>query len=172
MRFIPTFCLREGLILGKSLYNDYGGLLLKEGSEIKGPYIEKILELGFQGLYIKDDISKDIEIQNVISDELKLKSISKLKNMFMNVENSKSIYNNIKEIGNIAEEMVDELITNRHLMVNMVDIKSFDDYTFYHSVNVAVLSIIMGISLNLNRTELYKLAMGALLHDVGKVFIS
>lgn len=172
MRFIPAFSLREGLILGKSIYNNFGGLLLKEGSEIKQPYIEKILELGFQGLYIDDDISKDIEIENVISDELKLKSISKLKNMFMNIENDKPIEENIKEIGNIAEDMVDELIANRDLMVNMVDIKSFDDYTFFHSVNVAVLSIIMGIALNLNRNDLYKLGVGALLHDVGKVFIN
>ncbi len=172
MRFIPTFCLREGLVLGKSIYNNLGGLLLKKGSEIKGPYIEKILELGFQGLYIDDDISKDIEIKNVISDELKLKSISKLKNMFMNIESNKSTDKDIKEIGYAAEDMVDELIANRDLMVNMVDIKSFDNYTFHHSVNVAVLSIIMGISLNLNKNELYKLAMGALLHDVGKVFIN
>ena len=172
MRFIPAFSLREGLILGKSIYNNFGGLLLKEGSEIKQPYIEKILELGFQGLYIDDDISKDIEIENIISDELKLKSISKLKNMFMNIENGKSTDKDIKDIGNIAEDMVDELIANRNVMLNMIDIKSFDDYTFFHSVNVAVLSIIVGIAINLNKNDLYKLAMGALLHDVGKVFIN
>ena len=171
MRFIPTFCLREGLVLGKSIYNNFGGLLLKEGSEIKGPYIDKILELGFQGLYIEDDLSKDIEIENVISDELKLKSISKLKNLFMNAETNKPTDKHIRDIGNVAEEMVDQLILNRDLMVNMVDIKSFDDYTFYHSTNVAVLSIILGIGLNLNKNELYKLGIAALLHDVGKVFI-
>lgn len=172
MRFIPTFCLRDGLILGKSLYNNSGALLLKEGSEIKGPYIEKILELGFQGVYIDDGISRDIEIQNVISDELKLKSVAKIKNMFMNIENDKPNDNNIKDIGHIVENMIDELISNRNLMVNMIDIKSFDDYTFFHSVNVAALSIIMGISLNLNKNELYKLGVGALLHDIGKVFIN
>ncbi len=54
----------------------------------------------------------------------------------------------------------------------MVDLKIFDDYTFYHSVNVAVLSLIIGISVDLPRPELYKLGLGALLHDIGKVFIS
>lgn len=171
MRFIPTFCLRDGLILGKNLYNDSGALLLKKGFEIKGSYIEKIFELGFQGLYIDDYISRDIEIQNVISDELRLKSVSKIKNMFINIENNRPNDNNIKEIGNTVEDMVDELLGNRDLMVNMIDIKSFDDYTFFHSVNVAALSIIMGIALNLNKNELYKLGMGALLHDIGKVFI-
>lgn len=136
MRFIPTFCLREGQILGKSLYNNYGGLVLREGSEIRGPYIEKILELGFQGLYIIDDISKNIEIQNIISDDLKLESILKLKNMFMNIENNKPIDEDINKISDIAKNMVDELLSNKHLMVNMIDIKSFDDYTYYHSVNV------------------------------------
>ncbi|WP_207651160.1 HD-GYP domain-containing protein [Desulfonispora thiosulfatigenes] len=164
--------MREGQILGKSLYNNYGGLILKEGSKIKGPYIKKIMELGFQGLYIIDDISQDIEIKNVISDELKLESIAKIKNMFMNIENKNPIDKDMNNISNIAKNMADELVSNKHLMVNMIDIKSYDNYTYYHSVNVAVLSIIVGISSHLNRDELYKLAMGALLHDVGKIFIS
>ena len=53
----------------------------------------------------------------------------------------------------------------------MMDLKIFDDYTFHHSVNVTILSVITGISLGLNNSDLYKLGLGALLHDVGKVNI-
>jgi len=53
----------------------------------------------------------------------------------------------------------------------MVDLKVFDDYTYYHSVNVAVLSIVLGTALGLDKTELCNLGFGALLHDIGKVFI-
>ncbi len=37
--------------------------------------------------------------------------------------------------------------------------------------NVAVLSILLGVSLGLKRQELYDLGIGAILHDIGKVFI-
>ncbi len=57
------------------------------------------------------------------------------------------------------------------MLVNMIDLKVFDDYTYSHSVNVAVLSIIIGVTMGLGRKELTKLGLGALLHDIGKVFI-
>ena len=172
MRFIPTFCLKEGMILGKNLYNKDGNLLLKEGLNIKKQYIDKIVELGVQGVYIDDEISRDIEVKSIIDEELRLKAVQGIKNIFINVENKSKVDNDIKQVNKIVENMVDELIQNRNLMVNMVDIKLFDDYTYFHSVNVAILSIIIGISLSLNKNELYKLGMGALLHDIGKVFVT
>jgi len=53
----------------------------------------------------------------------------------------------------------------------LIDLKVFDDYTFYHSLNVAVLSLVLGVALKYNKEELYKLGLAALLHDIGKVFI-
>ena len=46
-----------------------------------------------------------------------------------------------------------------------------DNYTYAHCVNVAVISIILGISLNLSKKNLTYLCIGALIHDIGKSFI-
>ena len=51
------------------------------------------------------------------------------------------------------------------------DIRTYDDYTFSHSINVAVLAIVIGTVLGMERKTLNDLAMGALIHDIGKVFI-
>jgi HD-GYP domain-containing protein (c-di-GMP phosphodiesterase class II) len=56
-------------------------------------------------------------------------------------------------------------------MVNIIDIRTFDNYTFSHSLNVAVLSVVIGTALKLDRRQLRDIAMGALIHDIGKVFI-
>jgi len=172
MRFIPTFCVQEGMLLGKSIYNENSTLLLKQGLIIKQQYIDKIIELGIQGIYIEDHISKDIEIKNVIDDELRLHTVRKIKDIFIDMKDDmKGVEENFKIVNMHIEDIVDELINNKDAIINMVDIKLFDDYTFFHSVNVAILSIIMGIALNLSRDELNKLGLGALLHDIGKVFI-
>ncbi len=71
----------------------------------------------------------------------------------------------------IPEAIIDEISTDKNAMINMVDLKVFDDYTYYHCVNVAALSIMVGVSAGMNRTGLYKLGMGALLHDLGKLYI-
>ncbi|MFO7976052.1 MAG: HD domain-containing protein [Candidatus Hydrogenedentota bacterium] len=48
-------------------------------------------------------------------------------------------------------------------------IKDFHEYTFYHSVNVAILSMLMGSKLRFNEMLLHRMGVAALLHDVGKV---
>lgn len=47
-----------------------------------------------------------------------------------------------------------------------------DDYLYRHSVNVAVLSLLIGLELDLSEEDLEKLTIGALLHDVGKLFVN
>jgi HD-GYP domain-containing protein (c-di-GMP phosphodiesterase class II) len=64
---------------------------------------------------------------------------------------------------------MEELLSKKNILVNLVDIKSMDNYTYQHSVNVAVLSLILGLRLKLNRIELQDLCIGALVHDIGKI---
>lgn len=161
------------MILGKSIYNKNGSLLLREGNEIKEQYIAKVIELDIQGVYIEDDLSRGIEIESVINDELRFNTICKIKDIFIDIQqDSKNLEANISMANAHVEEMIEELTKNEHVMINMVDIKSFDEYTYHHSVNVCVLSIIIGISVGLSKDELGQLGMAALLHDVGKVFIN
>ncbi len=132
MRFIPTFCLKEGMLLGKSIYNHNGMLLLKEGLKLKERYIHKVIELGIQGAYIEDDISENIEVENIISDELRLNTVQKIKDIFIDIENDAAeIDNHIGTMNLLIEDIIDELINNKDVIVNMADIKLFDDYTFF-----------------------------------------
>ncbi|HHX60080.1 MAG TPA: HD-GYP domain-containing protein [Epulopiscium sp.] len=173
MRFIPTFCLQEGMLLGKSIYNKNGSLLLREGSNIRQQYISKVIELDIQGLYVEDELSRGIEVESVINEELRLNTVEKIKDIFIDIQKeSSNLSKNMSMANTYVEDMIEELINNKHVMVNMVDIKSFDEYTYHHSVNVCVLSIIIGISINLTQEELSSLGMAALLHDIGKVFIN
>ena len=55
--------------------------------------------------------------------------------------------------------------------MNLMDIKSFDDYTFTHNINVATISLFIGEALGLSKDDLFELGMGCMLHDVGKINI-
>ena len=50
--------------------------------------------------------------------------------------------------------------------------RSYDDYTLAHSVNVAMVCGVMGIGMGLKESQLTKLVQAALLHDLGKLEIS
>ena len=77
MRFVPTYCLREGMILGDNLYNNFGDLMLSAGVTLTKEYVRAIERLKFNGVYINDDISKDIEIINVINDNVRAQSVKR-----------------------------------------------------------------------------------------------
>jgi len=174
MRFVPAHCIRQDMVLGKSLYGRNGELLLSAGCTIRNQYIGKIMELGFNGVYIDDENSMDIEILNVISDELRIKTVRGIKDVFINAESKASeasMEKSIMETKKLIQNIIDEIMNNKTMMVNMIDLKVYDDYTFYHSVNTTVLSVIMGVAYGLNREDLNKLGMAALYHDIGKIFI-
>ncbi|MGI6751307.1 MAG: HD-GYP domain-containing protein [Anaerovoracaceae bacterium] len=172
MRFVPTSCLRENMVLGDNLYNNFGDLMLSKGTELTKEYVKSIKRLQYNGVYIEDDISKDIQIINVINDSVRAQTIKGLKNIFIHSEKGgHALKDSINNAKRQIESIVDEIFKNKNLMVNMIDMKVFDDYTYYHSVNVAVLSIVLGVALDLDREELCNLGFAALFHDIGKVFI-
>jgi len=148
--------------------------MLAGGTVLTKEYVNAIQRLQYNGVYIEDDISKDVHILNIISDNVRAKTVKGIKDVFIHFEkgDSKAAKTNMKKVKQQVENIVDEIFANRHLMVNMVDMKVFDDYTYYHSVNVAVLSIVLGVALKMDRNELCNLGFGALLHDIGKVFIN
>lgn len=65
--------------------------------------------------------------------------------------------------------LIDQLIKNEGNLMSLTAIKSFDEYTFAHSVNVCILSVALGTRLGLSKGELSELGFAALFHDVGKV---
>ena len=171
MRFVPTNCMREGMELAKTLYGRNSELLLNCGMVLDQNYINSIKRLKYPGVYINDDLSKDIEVVNVISDNLRNETISGIKKIYVMAEKSGSQIAKESDLTDQIGDIVEELLENKGMMVNMIDLKCFDNYTYSHSVNVAVFSIIVGIALGLKKEMLVRLGLGALMHDIGKVFI-
>lgn len=74
----------------------------------------------------------------------------------------------LREITPIVDDMLDSLERQPHALVSLCRLRSKDRYTFEHSVSVGILTSSVGRSMGLARHELRELALGGLLHDVGK----
>lgn len=173
MRYVLTKHLSTGDKLGSDLILSQNRVLLRRGRVLTRTMINKLEVLGFQGLYVDDKLSEGIVVSDVISQELKSTAINEIETLFFNGENNRhdSVKKQMPQLKNIIHNIVDEVVSNRDIMVNIIDIRDFDDYTYSHSLNVAVLSVVMGTVLGLGKRTLYELAMGALLHDTGKMFV-
>ncbi|QXM06528.1 HD-GYP domain-containing protein [Crassaminicella indica] len=185
MRLIPTRFVKDGMYLAQNLNDINNRVLLQKGVELTQNLVKKIEENGIYSIYINDEYS-DGEIEDVISPRLRNTAIKTIKdtfdhlNKYMNQGNNTVKVKRLKETGEknieslnkISKEIVEEILASNNLLVNLVDIKNIDNYTYQHSVNVAVLSLILGVEAGLNKNELYDLCIGAMLHDIGKAFIS
>ncbi len=78
---------------------------------------------------------------------------------------------NARRLQSISHTMVDNILDNRDALIGLTSIKSYDEYTFVHSVNVAILSMALGAFLSLKRSQIAALGIAGMLHDIGKVTI-
>jgi len=177
MRLVPIECVKPNAIIGKTLYDIDGRILVRSGLTLSQGIISKIKGIHIQSIYIIDEYSSE-EIEDIVKPELRQKAILTIKEAFSNINRitvadkfskMESVY--FDNIENMAESLIENVLSNKNVLLSLVDIRSLDNYLYSHSVNVAVTSLTLGIALKLPKRQLHYLCIGALLHDVGKVFI-
>jgi putative nucleotidyltransferase with HDIG domain len=67
------------------------------------------------------------------------------------------------------DTMRDLILTDESALLGLTLLKSYDDYTYNHSVNVAIFSLAFAKHLGIEGTALRRVGLAGLLHDVGKV---
>lgn len=160
MRYLSINQIQVDSVLAMPIYGETGSILLNANTVLKQSYLNKLEALGYAGLYIYDEISEDIAIEDLLSESLRRKTLQALKKL------------NVDACRLLAHSIVDELLKKPHASIDMVNVASFDNYTYTHSLNVAVLSVIVGLAAGFNNDQLKRLSEGALLHDIGKMSIS
>lgn len=78
---------------------------------------------------------------------------------------------NMAAVSRVVSDMAESILRNGDALTSLSRLKSFDEYTFYHSVNTAVLALALGRRLRYGKEALHRLGIGALLHDIGKTRI-
>lgn len=169
MRKILLEHAKEGDVIGRNIYSSGGNILLSAGMKLTGRYIERLQELGIWDIYIEDEMSKDIVIEDVISEETRIKARKYMAETMETIKLSRTV--DAYKAMNVVDNIMDDILSNKDVVINLADIRSANDYTFAHSVNVCVLSLVLGMSLDYDQLRLRELGMGALLHDIGKNLI-
>ena len=71
----------------------------------------------------------------------------------------------------LIQKMVDVITEDESLFLGISTVRAYDDYTYTHSLNVAILSMCLGKRIGLPRRDLERLGLCGLFHDLGKVEI-
>lgn len=78
---------------------------------------------------------------------------------------------NIKKLNTHVDGLIEKILNEPEAIHDLLTLKGYDFYTYTHSINVGVLSIGLGATVKLDRDILHKLAIGSILHDIGKTQI-
>ena len=69
------------------------------------------------------------------------------------------------------EHIIWEVFCNKSVKLCLAHIRTTDEYTFSHCVNTTVYALIIGKSLDYTPKDMKELAIGTLLHDIGKIIL-
>ena len=169
MRIISVSSLKGDEILAKQIFDETGRILLSAGVKLRPFFIERIKELGILSVYIEDDISKNVIIEESISDKTRQMSKHAIKQMTEKYcregkTNSKSIMESVNSV-------IEDILSNKDVLINVAEISASDNNVYSHSVNVCVLATIIGTHMGYNMSKLKEVSTGAMLHDIGKIKI-
>jgi HD-GYP domain-containing protein (c-di-GMP phosphodiesterase class II) len=72
---------------------------------------------------------------------------------------------------NAVAECVESVLHSPDAMLWLSQLRNRDEYTAQHSLNVCILSIVLGRHINLSVADLNKVGLCGMMHDVGKLLI-
>ncbi|MCC6178037.1 MAG: HD-GYP domain-containing protein [Chloroflexi bacterium] len=192
--------LQPGQVLARAIYNEHGEVLLGAGVVLTNGYISRLRQRGVMSAFLKDGLGDDIVPDDIVSEELRATTVTHLARAFdvistmghgsrLNApERPRTVDDLVYRLGERpldlpsegisslqslyqdVESLINEVLESNTL-ASLESLKSHNDYTFQHSVDVAVVGILLGRTAGLPRDQLRELALGCLLHDLGKIYI-
>jgi len=165
--------LEPGMKVGRNIYSPSGQLLVRQGTILTRKLIRRLEITGIRSLYIEDGLLPDLAPEDIIKESTRVEAINNVRRVLVSAEEAGPAKGLVVDEALVAsvEAIVAELLAKPGAVVELAEVRAVDDYTFGHSVNVSVLSLLTGIELKLKRGSLVTLGLGAILHDVGKTLV-
>jgi HD-GYP domain-containing protein (c-di-GMP phosphodiesterase class II) len=167
MKYINVDAVESGQYLGRTIFASNGAILLSDGVQLTVYMINTLKRIGVTMIYIKEPYLEDVEIVDVVSEENKRLVMQRMGETFDSLRSGKEF--NTKNINLSIDRMLEDIIKNKEVLIQLSDIRSKDNDMYVHAMNVCTISSLIGINMGLTQNQVRELAIGALLHDIGKI---
>jgi len=191
LKDFPIQKIEEDMLIGKSVFLPNGQLFLPGGFLISNTVLPKLQASGVKNIMIDEnnngeapqhailkhtsdlmqlppniqelDVNLKIfkeEALEIISDRIK-KTDGNLRNLLLS-----------SNLESKVTKVINEILDEPKILYNLNKLKEFDTYYFHHSLNVTVISLLIGLNYKCGISEQKALAMGGYLLRLGDVFYS
>ncbi|GIU49520.1 HD family phosphohydrolase [Shewanella sairae] len=124
---------------------------------------------------LSEQKTKSIEAQQALRRHLQktekqfVRNVAMMRNLMNKLRNRPLAA--VTEAQELVHDICNQLLTDDKLVLHLMADAKGDESIYYHSLNIAVLSMLIAKELGWSRTEIELLGMGALFHDIGKLKI-
>ncbi len=154
---------KRQFIVNNDICDEFGHVYIKKGKviTIDDSNIEKFKHLGIWDRIVSEQVGgkrKDpVELYRIEVDQIREKYIGL-----------------DQELLSASTDVVQEIMFEEHIFKRYPHMKALAEYAqwyYSHSVNVAILSVLVAIKLGYNKETVRDIGIGAVLHDIGVVFV-
>ena len=161
MNLLPLNQLVPGMVLVSTIRQGEK-VLFRGGHTLTQSDINALKSLGLRSVHVRSGVHLPF-----VNEKSQKKAVEEVKNIYLEYENLTP--QTLKVLRDLGQDIVQQVMASQDMALHINDLKEFDEYTFRHSVNVTIISIALGKLMNLREADLFHLATGTLLHDIGKM---
>ena len=125
-----------------------------------GDFIETTIRPHAADIVVEAGIAQDL------TEEARQMATRKVKEIFESCRYLTKL--DLSSISDLAGSLINRITALDSAAFKLHDLRNYDEYTYYHSVNVCVLGTALFRDQIKNENELLNLGIGLLLHDIGK----
>jgi putative nucleotidyltransferase with HDIG domain len=165
--------LHAGMIVAELMTTDDGKAILSQGTVLTNSLIRLLNQWGVERVAIQlpekentFEASLPWSFDRAAFNNYYKETVDLVKTAF----NSISLFREVPvaRMQELANQKIDPLVDAPGIMNHLLMIRHTNDYTFEHSVNVAILSGVLGKWMGIRGQELRDLIFAGLMHDIGK----
>ncbi len=177
--------LKAGILLKYDVYDEDGNLIQPAYKAFEQTRINELLKQGIDNLYyskVEDDYRftpsnllldsldpknrKEFLGINIQTHKMGIQAMSKIVKMVQIGEDIE-----FSDAKTFTEMVLDDINNMKDNLVNLLSLKIYDDYTYTHSINTGIITMIYGKYLKIDDKTLLEIGLGGFIHDIGKLKI-
>lgn len=171
---LPIEKVNPGMRTAEVVFNKMGNVMLWDGVALDSITIERLKNIGIQEITVHVEEPRDNEINyDYNSPEFFAAEYEQdaniTKQMFQDISAGKRL--DVEVTDEIVDSVLRKSDSNRNIIDSITRVRNIDEYTYYHSLNVSMLCMIIGKWLRLDEYHVRNLTQAGLLHDIGKTRI-
>jgi len=161
--------LRPEMVAAVDVVDPLGKNLIRAGIAFQESHINALVENGFKSGYVSLSPFTAAAPEPILATELHKEGLKLIRQVYTDFCKGEVDGTPLRDF---ASRLVNQVVVNRTTPFQWIDLRSTDDYLPAHVLNVAVLSILIGLKSEYTPTRLHELAVGALLMDIGEMNIA